>query len=305
VKERVLWANNMIQASSSWGAQIMSESAAGGVRQMYFYKNTFQGSAATGFRFHPNYPNGSIQNVTLDSNTITGNTYGLTGGDWTPNACLDKLSVFSNAIIGNSLAAFSGSMGAMPPDAYYGIDLRWEGNTVTGNGNNNQQTSKGTFLAQRNRPSVSIVAPSLAILGQPVQFSLSYTAGASPLGNVLWDLGDGLPNTTSSTSFTYLNPGVYRIGLVIWDTSGRAAHDERSLSILPSVPGDFDRDQDVDQDDYGHLQRCLTGYWVSPIDPACQDTDLDGNGWVDRSDILVFQKCMTGPNVTGDPNCAK
>ena len=235
VKERVLWARNTIQASTSWGAQIMSESSAGAVKQMYFYDNTFQGSTQAGFRFHPNYPNGSIQNVTLDSNTITANSYGITGGDWTPNPCLDKLSVINNTITNNSLAAFSGSMGTPSGDAYFGNDLRWEGNTVTGNGTNNQQTSKGTFFPGKV-PSVTINAPTTAMVGQPVQFSLIYS-GYDPLADILWDIGDGLPVTaTSSTSFTYSNPGVYDVSLVVWDTLGRAAFDEFSLTVFVPEP---------------------------------------------------------------------
>ena len=70
-----------------------------------------------------------------------------------------------------------------------------------------------------------------------MQFRLSYIqGGAGPLGNVLWDLGDGLPATTQSASFSYLNPGAYKIGLVVWDSSGRAAHNEVLLRVVPEPP---------------------------------------------------------------------
>lgn len=78
--------------------------------------------------------------------------------------------------------------------------------------------------------------PSEAIVGEPVRFSLDYTAGGNSLGKVLWDLGEGVPVTTQSTSFTYTDPGTYKIDLVAWDTAGRAAFDEISLVVgLPDM----------------------------------------------------------------------
>lgn len=240
-KERVLWAHNTIRGSGSWGAQIYSEQSAGAVRQMYFYKNTFQGSAQAGFRFHPNYPVGSIQNVTLDANTIAANSYGLTAGDWSPNPSLDKLTVVENVIAGNSLAAFSGSMGTPAGDSYFGTDLRWTGNTVTGNGANNAQTSRGTFF--NNPPSVSIVGPATIAPGKSAAFSLNY-AGPNSLGNVLWDFGDGLPETSANSAHVYSLPGTYRIGTVVWDSLGRSAHDEHVLTVVaPFALTRFDEPQ--------------------------------------------------------------
>lgn len=240
LKARFLWAHNTISGAKTCGAQIQDDG--GGIQKMYFYKNTFQGTTGVGalyegqgeaFRFNPIHPSGSIHNITLDSNTITTNHYtGIQCGDGTPNPSVDKLSVINNTITGNGGPAFTGDFWSS--GEFFGNDLRWEGNVVSGNGNNSQPPSEGTFFAPNSRPSVSINTPSAAIVGQPVQFSLNYAPGADPLGDVLWDLGDGLPATTSSTSFTYLNPGVYTVDLAVWDTSGRAAFDEVSLTV--SVP---------------------------------------------------------------------
>lgn len=238
LKQRTYWANNTVKGASTWGAQIQADS--GGVQQMYFYKNTFKETPANspvalysnqghGFRFNPN--NGTIQNVTLDSNTITANAgIGIQGGD-NSAALLDKLKVVNNTITNNGGAAFTRDWGST--GAFFGSDLRWQGNTVTGNSPNNQPASKGTFFG--SSPLVSIVGPSTATAGQLVPFSLSYS-GASPLTNVLWDFDDGLPATTSSASFTYSDPGVYMVGLVVWDSLGRAAHAQLSLSITAPEP---------------------------------------------------------------------
>ncbi len=76
------------------------------------------------------------------------------------------------------------------------------------------------------------------------------------------------------------------------------------LTAPRGVPGDFDGDQDVDQADFAHLQRCLTGATLPPTDPACFNARLDRDGDVDLDDVTVFLRCMTGPNQSGNPACA-
>jgi len=70
-----------------------------------------------------------------------------------------------------------------------------------------------------------------------------------------------------------------------------------------SGPGDFDGDTDVDQEDFGHFQTCLTGSG-NPAGTGCQDADLDSDTDVDLSDFSIFQACLSGPNVPADPGCA-
>jgi len=70
------------------------------------------------------------------------------------------------------------------------------------------------------------------------------------------------------------------------------------------IPGDFDDDGDVDQEDFGIIQSCLTGPAVGPPAPGCEDANLDGDLDVDQDDVAKFQLCISGPNVPGDHNCA-
>ena len=74
--------------------------------------------------------------------------------------------------------------------------------------------------------------------------------------------------------------------------------------IVP-VPGDFDRDGDVDQEDFGALQNCLSGAYVPQTLPECQDMKLDGDNDVDEADVLLFIGCLTRPGEYGDPDCAQ
>jgi len=71
----------------------------------------------------------------------------------------------------------------------------------------------------------------------------------------------------------------------------------------PPIPGDFDGDYDVDQEDFGHLQACLSGSGVATV-PGCQDADFDGDEDADQADLSSFGGCMSGANVIADPHCA-
>ncbi len=72
----------------------------------------------------------------------------------------------------------------------------------------------------------------------------------------------------------------------------------------PDVPGDIDRDGDVDQTDFGLLQQCLTGNTVLQTDPTCGRALLDADYDVDGDDVSIFVKCMSGRDTLGNPNCA-
>ncbi len=72
----------------------------------------------------------------------------------------------------------------------------------------------------------------------------------------------------------------------------------------PFLPGDIDRDGDVDADDIILFEGCASGPGV-PDDgtPICQRADLDPDGDVDQSDFGILQHCLSGSNSPGDPNC--
>ncbi|UCD27662.1 MAG: hypothetical protein JSV03_11180 [Planctomycetota bacterium] len=66
---------------------------------------------------------------------------------------------------------------------------------------------------------------------------------------------------------------------------------------------DFDNDGDVDQEDFGHFQACLTGTDTPQNDPDCQDAKLDGDSDVDQEDFAIIQSCLSGANIPVDPEC--
>jgi len=77
----------------------------------------------------------------------------------------------------------------------------------------------------------------------------------------------------------------------------------RTFSISPMMPGDTDGDCDVDQDDFGYFQVCLTGQGIPQTSQQCTLARLDTDEDVDAGDITLFLKCLSGSGVCGDPNC--
>jgi parallel beta-helix repeat protein len=238
-KQYVLFAHNTIQNAVTWGAQIQGDGAP--TQQLYFYKNTFSGTQASSgsalypgqgdaFRFNPNSP---ILNVTLNGNTITGNaSIGIEGGDNASSPNLNQLSVINNTITNNGGPAFTPDFGSSN-SSFYGTDLQWQGNTVTGNASDYQPPSQGTFFS--DPPSVSIIAPTTVAAGVPVNFISNFVGPDAPT-DYLWDFGDGLPGTTADPSFTYATPGTYDVDLVVWDTLGRAAQEDFTLTVTAPEP---------------------------------------------------------------------
>lgn len=72
----------------------------------------------------------------------------------------------------------------------------------------------------------------------------------------------------------------------------------------PLAAADLDRDGDVDQEDFGAFQRCLSGLLVPQENPECATSKLDTDGDVDRFDMALFLNCLSGPDVVADPECA-
>lgn len=79
----------------------------------------------------------------------------------------------------------------------------------------------------------------------------------------------------------------------------------RQFNVTLLYPGDMDGDTDVDLDDFGAFQRCLTGPGITQGDVACQGARMDPDDDVDGDDYLLFSGCLTGANISGDPDCTK
>lgn len=76
-----------------------------------------------------------------------------------------------------------------------------------------------------------------------------------------------------------------------------------TLVVLQGIPGDFDGDSDVDQEDFGRFQACLTGI-AGGVPAGCERANLDFDNDVDKNDYQKFFHCLTGPNLPGEADCA-
>jgi hypothetical protein len=67
----------------------------------------------------------------------------------------------------------------------------------------------------------------------------------------------------------------------------------RSWVVRVTSRMDYDLDLDVDQADYGFLQRCMSGTGIG-YETGCAPADLEPDGVVDGADFSQFLPCMVG-----------
>jgi len=135
--------------------------------------------------------------------------------------------------------------------------------------------------------------------------SNSYDPDGGSIVSYEWDFdNDGtIDSTAITTSHEYVGNQDYVAALTVTDNDGDSSTDTVTISIASPI-GDFDYDGDVDQEDFGQFQACMTGNGNSQHDPSCQNARLDGDEDVDAGDFVIFESCISGANVTQtDENC--
>ncbi len=164
----------------------------------------------------------------------------------------------------------------------------------------------------------------------PTAFSRTVGVGLSldPDTFLLTNTGSGTLNYTITSNAGWLSPSVSAGSnsgsdddiTIHYNLTGLAAGDYTGvLTITPSAGGgprtitvslritalkpDMDRDGDVDQQDYGRFQTCLTGAYIPQTDPDCADARLDEDSDVDADDAALFLGCFSGPDVLANPAC--
>ncbi|PRX73182.1 chitodextrinase [Cohnella sp. SGD-V74] len=225
-----LWNYNTIRNIVMWGMQLQGEGTGEIEQFQYFYKNTIEdGPIGHPAAAYPGYDgnairiHGNTRNIVFDGNIVRNN--GRKAIEITGAAGTDRISFINNTITGNG----GPSIDQYPSSA---ADLEWSNNTVSGNGTDTQLTSRG-FADPK--PTASFSAPLSVQLGQPVTFTNSSTDNGTIVEN-LWDFGEGVPVTTVSPTYTYEKAGTYRITLVVWDDTGRANIQERSILVYEGPP---------------------------------------------------------------------
>lgn len=108
---------------------------------------------------------------------------------------------------------------------------------------------------------------------------------------------------TISYAVTTLPVGVHRATITVADADAANSPQTLAVTVTLCVPGDFNRDGDVDQEDFGCFQACYTGSGVSQTAPECVDARMDADEDVDPDDFVLWQECMSLPDIAADPSC--
>lgn len=152
--------------------------------------------------------------------------------------------------------------------------------------------------------------------GVKADFTGSPTSGFSPLtvqftdqsiGTISswsWNFGDGTTSNLRNPSHTYTVVGSYNVTLGVSGSGSDSLVRPGYITVRPQ-PGDFDDDGDVDQEDFGPMQACLTGSGIAQTDPACARARIDGDLDADLDDIGLFLRCYSGPGVPATTACVQ
>ena len=121
--------------------------------------------------------------------------------------------------------------------------------------------------------------------------------------------GDGLLNGADNCPFAANADQGDADGDGVGDACDLCPRTLRGLPVDASgcseaVPGDMDRDGDVDQADFGLFQACLQGSSIPQTSSDCRGALLNKDAYVDQRDLVLFRRCVTGSNHPGDPHCA-
>lgn len=168
---------------------------------------------------------------------------------------------------------------------------------------NFQASELGAPPGQASNPS-----PARNAIHAPVHPVLSWTAGANAASHAVF-FGDQSPGAfQGNQSGTSFDPGSLELDKTYYWRVDESNENGTTIGEVWSFTtqrylGDMNNDADVDQEDFGMFQTCLTGTGNAQYDAACKRALLDSDGDVDTDDVIKFIQCHSGPGVTPDAAC--
>jgi len=116
------------------------------------------------------------------------------------------------------------------------------------------------------------------------------------------------PSDTKSITVSYstatLPPGIHTATILI--VASGASNSPQTVAVTMRVgefPGDMDGNGWIDSSDVTAFRLCMTGTAIEQTDPACELADIDDDGDVDMSDFAILQRCLTGTGEPINPAC--
>jgi hypothetical protein len=126
---------------------------------------------------------------------------------------------------------------------------------------------------------------------------------AGEIASWLWSFGDGGTSNASQATHIYTTLGLHAVSLTVAGPGGSDSITRQAfIEVTPSA-ADFDLDADVDMEDFGHLQACLTGPGIEQTDDTCSDAKLDADSDVDQDDFDLFRQCLNGADTPPAETC--
>lgn len=167
-----------------------------------------------GFRF-----NGDCRGMAFEECVFGGNGgFGLQIG----GRNVDALSFINCAFKDNS----QGSAIGLSP----GIVADFKGCEFSGN-KASEPASAITFPTAA--PAADFHAPQSIHAGAAARFECASKAVNGEIIERLWDFNHGIPEISPTPQHTFEKPGIYRVTLIVWDSSGRGARAEKRVEVIP------------------------------------------------------------------------
>ena len=223
-KDYAYWGYNTVLNCIQWGAQFQGETS--GIAFHYFYRCKFNHTSS--HRGKPIYPrdaghgfrtNGNVHDCAFEECEFSDNDgYGLQFGGFGLNA----FYFLRCAIRANQGPALAGLQDYRA--------LEWTDCSVSGNAGNELRPQK-PFSGPA--PAASFQTPATVRAGETVHFMCNRRSTAGRIAAGLWDFNDGAPESEVNPAHVYTCPGQYRVTLIAWDESGRAARAEHHLEVTP------------------------------------------------------------------------
>ena len=93
----------------------------------------------------------------------------------------------------------------------------------------------------------------------------------------------------------------YKITAVdVWGNESSAT-EVLTTGTANAIPGDLDRDNDIDLHDYSVIQACFSGRGIPQSDPQCLKARIDADNDVDLGDLATLVNLISGPESEGTP----